>query len=169
MEEAVRRAARGDAEAFETIVQPELADLRRLATAIVLDRELADDVVQDSLVAAWRGIGRLRDPAGFRTWLRRIVINRARNAIRRPRTLRLVNAVWPVDPQTGSDPSGEWTDAIALETAMRELNPDQRVCAALYYLEQRQVAEIAQLLGIPEGTVNSRLHTARARLREALR
>ncbi len=169
MEEAIRRAGRGDADAFETIVQPELADLRRLATAIVLDRELADDVVQDSLVAAWRGIGRLRDPAVVRTWLRRIVINRARNALRRPRTLRLVDAAWPVDPQNGSDPSGAWTDAIALETAMRELNPDLRVCAALYYLERRQVAEIAHLLGVREGTVKSRLHTARTRLREALR
>lgn len=169
MEEAIRRAARGDADAFEAIVQPELAGLRRLATAIVLDREVADDVVQDSLVAAWRGIGLLRDPAVFRTWLRRIVINRARNALRRPRTLRLVDAVWPVDPQNGSDPSGGWTDAVALETAMRELNPDQRACAALYYLERRPVADIAHLLGVPDGTVKSRLFTARARLREALR
>ncbi len=169
MEDAVRRARRGDVEAFETIVRPELGDLRRLATAVVLDRELANDVVQDTLVAAWRGIGRLRDPAAFQTWLRRIVINRARNALRLPRTLRLVDAVRAVDPQTGSDPSGEWTDAMALETAMRELNPDLRVCAALYYLEQRPVADIANLLGIPQGTVKSRLHTARARLREALR
>lgn len=168
MQEAVRRAARGDAEAFETIVQPELADLRRLATAVVLDREVADDVLQDSLVAAWRGLGELRDPAFFRTWLRRIVINRARNAVRRPRTLRLVEAVRASDPQNLGDPSDEWSDAVALEAAMRELKPDLRICAALYYLEGRQVAEIADLLGIPEGTVKSRLHTARARLREAL-
>lgn len=167
-EESVRRARRGDAQAFETLVQPELANLRRLATAIVLDRGVADDVVQESLLAAWRGIGGLRDPGLFPTWLRRIVINRARNALRRPRALRLVDEARPTGP-TGTDPSGAWADAIDLEAAMRALSPDQRVCAALYYLERRPVADIAHILGVPEGTVKSRLHAARARLRQALR
>ncbi len=169
MEDAVRRARLGDADAFEELVRPEMSDLRRLATAIVLDREVADDVVQDSLLAAWQGIGRLRDPALFRTWLRRIVINRARNALRRPRSLRLVDAVGPIDSPVVADPSNEWSDALAVEAAMRDLSPDQRVCAALYYLERRRIADIAELLGIPAGTVKSRLHAARARLREALR
>lgn len=169
MEDAVHRARLGDADAFEAIVGPELPDLRRLAMAIVLDRELADDVVQESIVAAWRGLHSLRKPALFRTWLRRILINRARNALRRPRTLRLTAAVETLNPLLGPDPSAAWADAVALEVAMRALTPDLRTCAALYYLERWPVADIAALLGVPAGTVKSRLHAARARLREALR
>lgn len=168
MDEAVRRAGLGDSAAFEVVVGPELEDLRRLATAIVLDRQIADDVVQESLVAAWQGLRRLRDPASFRTWVRRIVINRARNALRRPRSLRLVDAARPLEGDGVADPSRAWSDSVALEAAMRELTVDQRLCVALYYLEGRPVTDIADLLRIPAGTVKSRLHTARARLRKAL-
>lgn len=168
MEEAVRRARLGDAAAFETAVGPELEDLRRLATAIVLDRHVADDVVQESLLAAWRGLNQLRDAASFRTWLRRIAINRARNALRRPRSLHLLD-VGPPDQARTADPSQAWDDAVALEAAMRQLTGDQRVCVALHYLEGRSVMEIAEILGVPDGTVKSRLYAARGRLREALR
>lgn len=163
MEETVRRAMRGDAEAFEAAVGAELDDLRRLAIAIVLDRDVGQDVVQDSLLAAWKGLPRLRDPRLFRTWIRRIVINRSRNALRRPRTTRLVEL--PAD----SDPTASWADAIAVEAAMRQLSPDLRACAALYYLDRLTVLEIASALACPEGTVKSRLHSARSRLREELR
>lgn len=167
MEDAVRRAGLGDAAAFSTVVEPEIEDLRRLATAIVLDRHVADDVVQESLLAAWRGLSRLRDPASFRVWLRRIVVNRSRNALRRPRSLRLLDAS-AVEMGGPADPSSAWGDAVALEAAMRELTVDQRVCVALYYLEGRPVSAIAALLGVPDGTIKSRLHAARARLRQAL-
>ncbi|MFP5341589.1 MAG: RNA polymerase sigma factor [Candidatus Limnocylindria bacterium] len=163
MEDTVRRAMRGDAQAFEVLVGAEVDDLWRLAVAIVLDRDVGHDVVQDSLVAAWNGLPRLRDPRLFRTWIRRIVINRARNALRRPRTTSLVEAI------TGTDPTTDWDDVLAIEAAMRQLTPDLRACAALFYLQRATVAEIAQVLDCPEGTVKSRLHAARARLREALR
>lgn len=163
MEENVRRAMRGDAQAFEALVGAELDDLRRLAVAIVLDHDVGQDVVQDSLVAAWKGLSRLRDPRLFRTWIRRIVINRSRNALRRPRTTSLVETV------AGTDPAARWDDVVAIEAAMRQLSPDLRACVALFYLQRATVAEIAQALDCPEGTVKSRLHTARARLRESLR
>lgn len=168
MEEAVRRARLGDAAAFDSAVGPELEELRRLATAIVLDRQVADDVVQESLLAAWRGLNQLRDAAAFRTWLRRIVINRARNALRRPRGLRLLDRAATSEHDRDADPSQTWNDVVALEAAMRQLTGDQRVCVALYYLEGRSLSEIAELLRVPRGTVKSRLHAARARLREAL-
>jgi RNA polymerase sigma-70 factor (ECF subfamily) len=168
VEEAVRRARLGDAAAFDSAVGPELEDLRRLATAIVLDRQVADDVVQESLLAAWRGLNQLRDAAAFRTWLRRIVINRARNALRQPRGLRLLEGAATSEHDRDADPSQTWNDVVALEAAMRQLTGDQRVCVALYYLEGWSVSEIAELLHVPHGTVKSRLHAARARLREAL-
>lgn len=167
MDDAVRPAGLGDAASFSALVEPEIEELRRLATAIVLDRQVADDVVQESLLAAWRGLSSLRDPASFRVWLRRIVVNRSRNALRRPRGLRLRDAR-AVESRHAADPSGAWGDAVALEAAMRELTVDQRVCVALYYLEGRPVSEIAALLGVPDGTIKSRLHAARARLRQAL-
>ena len=162
MEGVVEQAQRGDPEAFAEIVAPEFDDLLRLATAIVLDREVAADVVQDSLFAAWRGLRQLRDPTLFRTWLRRIVINRSRNVLRRPRVARLDR----FEDATGDE--REQNDRMSLELAMRELTSEQRVCVALYYLEGRPISEIGVVLGVPSGTVKSRLHAARNRLREAL-
>ena len=162
MEEVVERAQRGDPEAFAEIVAPEFDDLLRLATAIVLDREVAADIVQDSLLAAWRGLRQLRDMSMFRTWLRRIVINRSRTALRRPRVAHLDR----IRDATGDE--RDQNDRVSLELAMRALRPEQRACVALYYLEGMPISEIGVVLGVPSGTVKSRLHAARNRLREAL-
>lgn len=160
--ELVERARSGDPEAFEKLVDRELNDLLRLATAIVLDRELARDVVQDSLLAAWRGLGSLRDPEAFDAWIRRIVVHRARNAVRRPRSIALAT-------RELMDPNDRFLeDAIDLEQAMRSLSADARVTISLHYLDGLTTEEIAVLLGIPQGTVKSRLFEARTRLRAAL-
>lgn len=157
----VERARSGDAAAFDLLVSQLLEPLMRLATAIVIDRDVARDVVQDSLVRVWQRLPDLRDAGAFDAWTKRIVINTARNALRRSRRVRAIPMRTPSDPVEGA------ADRVALVEALGQLDPEHRVVVALYYLEDQSVASIARLIGIPEGTVKSRLHSGRSRLRAA--
>jgi len=158
----VERARAGDAAAFDVLVGRSLEPFIRLATAIVIDRDLARDVVQDSLVLVWRHLPELRDAGAFDGWAKRIVINTARNALRRSSRVRTISMEPSLDPAQGG------TDRVALAEALRGLDVEHRTVVALYYVEDQSVDSVARLLGIPEGTVKSRLHAGRARLRAAL-
>lgn len=158
----VERARAGDAAAFDVLVGLSLEPFMRLATAIVIDRDLAKDVVQDSLVLVWRHLPELRDNGAFDAWAKRIVINTARNALRRASRVRVIAIQPPSDPAEGT------ADRVALAEALRGLDLEHRAVVALHYLEDQSVDAIARLLGIPEGTVKSRLYAGRAKLRAAL-
>ena len=157
----VERARAGDTAAFDLLVDRSLEPFMRLATAIMIDRDLARDVVQDSLVLVWQHLPELRDDGAFDAWAKRIVINTARNTLRAARRVRAIPTWTPSDPLEGA------ADRIALEAALRGLDAEHRVVLALFYLEDQSVAAIGRLLRIPEGTVKSRLHSGRAKLRTA--
>ncbi len=144
----------------------------RLSFAILADEADARDAAQDTFVTAWRQIGKLRDPERFDAWLQRVAVNAARmtHRSRRRRGVREIPAsrVGGVAdlPATASPVE---TDARTLEVALSRLSIDQRSILALHHLEGRSVAELAEILDIPTGTVKSRLHTARQALHAALR
>lgn len=156
----VTRAKSGDRDAFESLVDASASDLLRLAKSILLDGYAAEDAVQDGLIAAWKGLPGLRDPASFDIWVRRIVANKAKSALGKRRFEAELSEVHPVD----TDP-----DTVDLAQAIRGLQPRLRAVLELYYLEGRSVEECAYVLDLPAGTVKSRLHTIRAQLRESLR
>lgn len=158
----VERARAGDPAAFDVLVNRSLDPFLRLATAIVIDRDLAKDVVQDTLVLVWRHLPELRDAGAFDAWAKRIVINTARNALRRSGRVRDISMAAPSDPMDGT------ADRVTMVEALRGLDVEHRAVVALYYLEDQSVDSIARLIGIPAGTVKSRLHAGRARLRAAL-
>jgi len=176
----VRRAALGDAAAFERLMSPRLDRCYRLAWSILSNDADALDATQDALVAAWRALPRLRDPAAFDGWLNRVVANAARMA-RRHRGRRREVTVPSIDPDeppppeapTEYDPSvrtaiDRVVEADAFARAFERLRPDDRVLLVLHHLEERPVAEIARTLAIPVGTAKSRLHAARRALERAL-
>jgi len=121
----VARARAGDREAFEVLIRTEAPSLLRLAMAIVLDRDRAADVAQDALVAAWQQLHQLRDPARFDAWLRRIVINRSRNALRERRPYRLTEGIVPAVSMPLDERPG-------IEAALRKLDPRHREVVALF-------------------------------------
>jgi RNA polymerase sigma-70 factor, ECF subfamily len=176
----IQRARGGDAAAFERLVATRLDRCYRLAWSILLDEADAADATQEAFVSAWRQLPRLREPASFDGWLNRIVANAARMGRRRRRRLREVTIVSPspddVDGRVGGapvDPFGRTEiDAViekeAIGRAFDRLRPDERLILALRHVEDRPVSEIARTLGIPDGTVKSRLHHARRALERAM-
>jgi RNA polymerase sigma-70 factor (ECF subfamily) len=170
----VERARSGDLGAFESIVRSRMDTVYRLTLAIVGNEADAGDATQDAFVAAWRQIRSLRDTDRLDAWLARIAVNAARMVARgrRRRTVREIPGLDPLDadpPSIASDPAaGAADDARALGAALDRLSPDQRSILALHHLDGRGIPEISGILDIPEGTVKSRLFTARRALVAAL-
>jgi RNA polymerase sigma-70 factor (ECF subfamily) len=175
----VRRARTGDAAAFGVLVDTRIDRCYRLAWSILSNDADAADATQDAFLAAWRQLPRLRDAAAFDGWLNRIVANAALMARRHRLRLREVS-VSPVDPgEMPQEPEpppdfrartayDDVVDSDAIGRGFDRLRPQDRMILVLHHVEERPVAEIARSLGIPVGTVKSRLHAARAALEKAM-
>jgi len=159
----VDAARRGDRDAFGALVEPELP--LALGAARIMTRSSADaaDAVQEALLSAWHGLDGLRDPAAFPAWFRRHVVRAAmRIAGRRGRVVELDLAM--------PDPAADIDRALERRTLARafdRLDADDRLVLTLHHYWGLPVAETAHHLGIPEGTVKSRVHYAMQRLRAA--
>ena len=170
MQEVIREAQGGRAEAFEVLVEHYGPNIYRLATAIVGPDE-ARDIAQETFIAAWRDLPGLRDPDRFEPWLRRILVNRSRNALRsrqRRPTISL-SVPGPADHLAGAVDFRDAADARqALDGAFATLSGDQRAVIALHYGADLSISEAAASMGIRAGTAKSRLNAALRRLRAAV-
>jgi RNA polymerase sigma-70 factor (ECF subfamily) len=170
----------GDPDAFAALVAPLQRRAFGLAYRMVGEPEEAADVTQDALVRAFTRIGDFRGDASFATWLHRIVHNTALDALR----WRARHPVEPLDPgaERQGDPvrepvavaAGPEDIAVraderrAIERALAALPPEFRAAVVLRDLQGLDYEEVAAVTGVSLGTVKSRLHRARARLRELL-
>lgn len=178
-DELVRRAALGDAGAFDILLATRLDRCYRLAHSILDNEADAADATQEAFVAAWRQLPRLRDPGSFDSWLNRIVANAARMSRRHRVRLREVR-VEPADDSAGAASGADHADpaagrqiegiasADAIGRAFEQLREQDRVILMLHHVEERPLKEIASTLGIAVGTVKWRLHKARSALGRAM-
>jgi len=154
---------------LDRLVVAQIPHLRRYARALVGDRDRADDLVQDCLERAWSRLGLWRRDGNMRAWLFTIMhnlnANAVRNAKRRP-------GHDPIDEATfhaATPPSQiDRLELNALSDAIRALPEEQRAVVLLVGLEQLSYEEVATVLDLPIGTVMSRLHRGRERLRRAM-
>ena len=154
------------AAAFTRLADEHLDKAYRLARAILRDEAEAQDATHDAFVQAWRKWDTLRDPARFDPWFDRILVNTCRDRLRTP-SRQATDISAEVALATG-DHSGHLDDRAALGAAIATLSPDHQVVVAMRYYRDLAVEDIAGRLGIPAGTVQSRLHYALKRLHEAL-
>jgi RNA polymerase sigma-70 factor, ECF subfamily len=164
-------ARSGDAAAFESLVRSRMDATYRLSLAILGDGADAADATQETFVAAWRQLPRLRDLDRFDAWLQRVAVNACRMTLRARgrRRVREITMTQFGDAERDLAAAPARSDADLLRSALRHLTPDQRAILALHHFEGRPVAEVAEILGIPAGTAKSRLFKARSELDKALR
>jgi len=158
----------GNVDAFRALFRRWHVRLLGKARELTGDREAALDVTQESWIGIARGIHQLRDPAHFGAWSLRIVANKARDWIRRERSRRRVLEEVAGEPVRVAAPGGPDPEVQSVRAGLEALDVDKRTVLRRHYLEGRSVAEIASELGIPEGTVKSRLHAARNDLKRRL-
>jgi RNA polymerase sigma-70 factor (ECF subfamily) len=164
-EALVRRAQKGERYAFEKLVEAHEQRMYTLAARVLGSREDAADAVQEALVRAWLALPKFRGDARFSTWLYRIVVNSAHDvrAKRRDRTVEE-----PPDPVDPRDRFAEQELSNELQRALNGLDETYRVAVVLYDVLGCSYAEIAEMAGVPEGTVKSRIFRGRSELAERL-
>ncbi|HKZ32101.1 MAG TPA: sigma-70 family RNA polymerase sigma factor [Vicinamibacteria bacterium] len=169
----IARARRGDASAFEAIVELHQRRVYGVALRIVRNHGAADDVAQEAFLRAWRSLDRFELGRPFGPWVCRIAANLAVNHVRSPRAREEgLPEGYGETRASGPGPLGTLLDAEAtrvLDAAMAELPREQRAVLVMRAVEEMSYAEIAEALGISPGTVMSRLYRARERLALALR
>ncbi len=163
----------GDSLAIERLVQTYQQDVCRLALSILEDADDADDATQEVFVAALRALDSFRGESSLKTWLFSITVNVCRNRLQRAQSRgRLRQVLQSLFLQNQAHPE---SDAIqresdsALWRAVHALGEKHRIPVILRYYHDLPVAEIAEMLGMPVGTIHSRLNHARDKLRTLLK
>jgi RNA polymerase sigma-70 factor (ECF subfamily) len=153
---------------FSSVIGRELPGCYRLAGYILSDAVEAQDADQEAMERAWTGWGKLRDRGAAKAWFGRILINVCRNrlAARRRTSVRDLNE--HLDLTDSSDPFRASLLRDTVGRAMTALTADQRIVIVLRFWGRLSMAEIAERLGIPEGTAKSRQHYALEALRRGL-
>jgi RNA polymerase sigma-70 factor (ECF subfamily) len=158
----------GDADAFAELARRHRDRLWSVALRTMGDREEAADAVQDALLSAYRRADTFRGDSAVTTWLHRIVVNACLDRIRR-RTARPTAPLGELDPPQRGDESAAAELRVDVNRALAQIPEGQRLALVLVDMEGLPVAEAAQILGVPEGTVKSRCARGRAALAPMLR
>lgn len=175
----VAAAAGGDLDAFEKLVQKHQTRLVGYLRGLTNTESDAEDLAQEAFLRAYRSLKGFRGTSSFRTWLYQIATNVFRNWLEKRRNQAPVNAGSidapppgmdePVEPMGEENPEAQHLQRDAIDRALAELPADQREAVLLRDVEGFEYREIAEQLGVPLGTVESRIFRGRARLKELLR
>ena len=166
--ELVEQAKRGDREAFDSLARLTGDRCMAIAFRILRDFDLADDAVQSALLTAWREIRALRDPEAFEPWLHRILTNACYAEARHRRRWTEGGQLLSLEPVHGPDEYLAVDNRDQLERAFRRLTVQQRAVLVFHHYLGLALPEVAARIGIPLGTVKSRMHHAKRALRASL-
>ena len=165
----------GNEDAIESLVRQYETDVFRLALSICNNATEAHEVTQETFIAALKALRTYQEQKSFKAWLCTIAINTARSHLRKRRLTeklrRTLTTLFTVDAQQISSPEEiaiQNEAEAALWKTLDELDERHRIVTILRYFHELSVNEIAEILSLREGTIHSRLHTARERLKDAL-
>jgi RNA polymerase sigma-70 factor (ECF subfamily) len=165
--ELVLRAQAGDHQAFERLAAANARRLHGVATLIVRDPDAARDAVQETLIEVWRSLPTLREPDAFEGWLQRILVRACHRAVQSRRRRLVEIPGLEIDAPVDSH-ERDVDDRDQIERAFRRLTLEQRTVLVLSHHLGLSLAESAAVLGIPLGTMKSRLNRATHALRAAV-
>ena len=161
MERLVRKAQRGDKNAFMALIEKNQLALYRAAKAILHREEDVEDAVQETICKAFYKLSDLRQPKYFKTWLTRILINCCYDLLRQQKGLVPLEVV----PEEGR--ADERETSLDVQRVLAELGENDRLALTLYYLNDLPIKDIAEMLQISEGAVKQRLSHGRKKFKEA--
>ena len=164
----VVRAQNGDEWAFASLAVAVADRLHAVAHRILRDIDLAEDATQQALLNVWRDLPQLRDPARFDAWSYRLLVRACYAEARRTRRWAPNLRLLPADEPMAADGTSSVIDRDQLERGFRRLSIDHRAVVVLHHYLDLPLESVAETLGVPLGTVRSRLHYAMRGLRAAL-
>ncbi|AIQ26700.1 RNA polymerase [Paenibacillus odorifer] len=155
----IKKAQKGDHEAFTRLFRQLESQLYRLAKTILLKDEDCADALQETTLKVYKGLANLKQPKFFKTWVIRILINECNQLLRmRERTIAVAEIPEePVDSYVHFEDSGN----VDLQSFINQLDESLRLAIVLFYYDDLSIKQIADVLDISEGAVRARLHRAR--------
>jgi RNA polymerase sigma-70 factor, ECF subfamily len=164
----IGRAQHGDEEAFASLAVAAGDRLHAVAFRILRDTDLAEDATQQALLTIWRDLPQLRDPARFDAWSYRLLVRACYAEGTRARRWAPNVRLLPADEPEVAEGLSSVVDRDQLDRGFRRLSIDHRAVVVLHHYLDLPLDEVADVLGVPAGTVRSRLHHAMRGLRAAL-
>jgi RNA polymerase sigma-70 factor (ECF subfamily) len=164
LRDLVSAAAAGDRHAFERVVDQTIDRMYGVARRILQDDLAAEDAVQEALIAVWRDLGGLRDPARFEAWAYRLLVRACYRLAARERRSSTGMPI-PASADSVSDAIADFAERDAMSRALAQLKPEHRAVVVLHHYADLPLTEVAAILAIPTGTARSRLHYALRRIR----
>jgi RNA polymerase sigma-70 factor (ECF subfamily) len=164
----VERAMRGDAVAFDALIERHGDHLHSVARRILRDPYLAEDATQRALLEAWRYLPTLRDPDRFEAWLHRLIVHACHAEARHERRHRTNVPLLAIDEPFEMDSASTVATRQQLDLAFRRLGVEHRTVVVLIHYVGMSAIEAATAMDTPVGTVRSRLHYALKHLRAAI-
>lgn len=168
----------GNEDAIEMLVRQYETDIFRLALSILGDRAEANEITQDTFISALRALRSYQDyqdRKSLKAWLYTIALNQSRSRLRKRKIIErlqtTLTAIFRIEAQKQASPEEaliQTEKEAVLWNALNELDERHRVTVILRYFQELSVAEISEVLSVNEGTIHSRLHAAREKLRNAL-
>lgn len=166
----------GNEEAIETLVREYEAGVFRLALSILGDEAEANEVTQETFLSALRALPSYKEKQSLRAWLYTIALNHSRSHLRKRKVIErlrsTLTAIFRVEAQRPDSPEETAIQTemeAAIWNSLNELDEHHRIVVVLRYFHQLSIAEISEILSLKEGTIHSRLHSAREKLRDALK
>jgi RNA polymerase sigma-70 factor (ECF subfamily) len=165
----------GDAHAIETLVREYETGVFRLALSIVGDNAEANEITQETFISALQSLPSYQERKSFKAWLYTIALNHSRSALRKRKSLArlgtMLASIFRLETQKQVSPEEAVIQNEKEEVLWQSLNQlDERfrTVMVLRYFHELSIAEISEILSVNEGTIHSRLHSAREKLRDAL-
>ena len=166
----------GNEAAIESLVRQYETGVFRLALSIVGDQADANEITQETFIAALRSLHSYQEQKSFKAWLYTIALNLSRSHLRKRKIIErlrtTVTALFQIEVQKQASPEEVVVQSekeAAIWNELNKLDERHRVVVVLRYFHDLSISEISEIMAINEGTIHSRLHTARERLRIALR
>ena len=165
----------GNEVAIEMLVRQYETGVFRLALSVVGDQAEANEITQETFIAALRSLPSYQEKKSFKAWLYTIALNQSRSHLRKQKVLErlrtTLNTIFQIETQKQASPEEsviENEKEAEVWKTLNQLDEPFRMVVVLRYFHELSIAEISEILSITEGTIHSRLHTARERLRNAL-
>lgn len=161
MKSLVKRAQKGDADAFTQLMQSQMQNMYKTARAVLKNDADAADAIADTLLACWEKIGQLRKAEFFRTWMTKILLNKCKDILRKRKEIYLDGEVQEFPAETQEYNRVEWLQV------MKCLDEKYQLIMILYYVDGLTAAQISDVLQMPASTVRTRLARGRQQIAEA--
>lgn len=163
----INEAKKGNSEAFVTLIEQYKTQMYKTAKAILKNEDDVCDAMQEALISTYKNIQNLKNEKYFKTWLIRITINKCYDIIEKNTSNN--NKIEKTICFEEVEKSNDIVNKIDLNMALKAIDNDLRIVTVLYYYDDISVKDISDILGIPTGTVKSKLSRAREKLYEILK